>query len=58
MSADRDPWILKQFPTPAARKAADAAIDALNEDETMKTYLDAWIAAYIQAGGKTKLRFT
>lgn len=49
-------WWVKNFPTVSARDAADKAIDALDPKEPMTTFLDAWIAAYIKAGGKTDLK--
>jgi hypothetical protein len=50
-----DRWFAKWFPHAAARAAADRAIDALPVTATMATFLDAWVAAYVAAGGRTKL---
>jgi len=50
-------WFHKHFPTSSAREAADEAVDALDPREPMTTFLDAWISAYISAGGRTKLKF-
>jgi hypothetical protein len=43
------------FPDERARAAADAAIDELDVFESMATFLDAWVRAYVGAGGKTLL---
>jgi hypothetical protein len=43
------------FPDERARAAADAAIDELDVSESMATFLDAWVMAYVGAGGKTLL---
>jgi hypothetical protein len=58
MSSRKDDaaWIAKNFPTASARKAADEAVDSLDPHEPMTSFLDTWIAAYIRAGGKTKLK--
>lgn len=47
----------QRFPDPKARRAADAAINMIDTHETMKVYIDVWIAAYIAAGGKTSFKF-
>lgn len=49
-------WVAKHFPTSHARDAADRAIDDMDPHAPMSAYLDAWIAAYLKAGGKTELR--
>ena len=51
-----DEWFDKHFPTPNARNAADHAIDKLDPKLPMTDFLDAWIAAYIAAGGRTSLK--
>lgn len=53
MSKRNDHSFERLFPSPAARKVADDAIDAMGLDEPMRAYLDAWVAAYKVAGGKT-----
>jgi hypothetical protein len=53
-----DAWFAKHFPSAAARAKADATIDRLDPQEPMTTFLDAWIRAYIDAGGKTKLKLS
>ena len=45
-------WVERRYPNPAARRAADAAIDALPVDATMATYIDVWIAAYRARDGR------
>jgi len=40
-----------RFPSPAARAAADAAIEPLDVGAPMSEYIDVWIAAYRAAGG-------
>lgn len=51
----RKPWTVEQrFPTKHARDEADAAIDALEENEPMSRYIDTWLAAYRAAGGIEK----
>lgn len=55
MSLADDRWFAKWFPTAGARAEADKAIDALPVSEPMSAFLDAWIAAYRKAGGKTKM---
>jgi len=47
-------WWAKNFPSAAAREAADKAVDAVDPKESMTTFLDVWLAAYVRAGGKTK----
>ncbi len=49
-------WWAKHFPTVAAREAADKAIDQLDPKEPMTTFLDTWVTAYVQAGGKTSIK--
>lgn len=49
-----DNYVERRFPTKAARKIADEAIDKLDEHEDMRTYLDVWLAAYRKAGGVEK----
>ena len=56
MSDDDARWMAKNFPSPQARKKADEAIDALDVALPMTTFLDAWIAAYLAAGGKTPMK--
>lgn len=41
------------FPTSHARESADRAIDRLDPSLPMTAFLDAWVAAYIRAGGRT-----
>lgn len=55
MSKKDDAWFAKHFPNAKAREAADKAIDKIDPTEPMTTYLDTWIAAYLAAGGKTKI---
>lgn len=55
-SRKEDEWFSKHFPTPNARDAADHAIDKLDSKLPMTDFLDAWIAAYIAAGGRTNLK--
>lgn len=50
-------WVAKNFPSSFSRKVADAAIDKLSVDEPMHVYLDTWIKAYIDSGGKTIYKF-
>lgn len=45
----------KRYPTQHARKEADEAIDSLDLDASMRTYLVIWEAAYLAAGGQVKL---
>lgn len=45
------------FPTPRARDVADQAIDDVGVTEPMTTFLDAWVRAYVAAGGKTTFKF-
>ncbi len=45
-------WWQKNFPTVAARDAADRATDKLDVFESMSTHIDYWLAAYAAAGGK------
>lgn len=49
---DRNLEVEKRFPTVAARKAADAAIDKLDVKAPMTEYIDTWYAAYVAAGGR------
>lgn len=42
----------QRFPTARARDVADKAIDALPESAPMTEYIDTWLAAYREAGGK------
>ncbi len=49
-------WWAKNFPTVAARDAADRAVDKLDPKEPMTKYLDTWIVEYIKAGGKTDIK--
>lgn len=46
-------WVEQNFPTAIARGAADKAIDLLGVDAPMSAYLDTWVIAYREAGGKT-----
>lgn len=48
-------WMRRVFPDERARAATDAAIDELDVSESMATFLDAWVMAYVGAGGKTLL---
>jgi hypothetical protein len=48
-------WFGKHFPNAAARKKADEAVDKLDSKLSMTEFLDAWIAAYVAAGGRTSL---
>lgn len=52
---DEAAWFREHFPTQHARDVADQAIDKLALSEPMSAYIDAWIAAYKQAGGKTRI---
>jgi hypothetical protein len=57
MSKNNDEaWFAKNFPTPHARKKADEAIDKLSPTLSMTEFIDAWIAAYVAAGGKVNIR--
>jgi hypothetical protein len=47
----------KNFPSSHARKIADEAVDALPVSEPMSVFLDTWVRAYIEAGGKTPFKF-
>lgn len=49
-------WWAKNFPTVAARDAADRAVDKLDPREPMTTFLDTWVIEYIKAGGKTDIK--
>jgi len=51
----REPSVADIFPTAHARAAADKAIDDIDPALPMTAFLDAWIAAYLAAGGKTAL---
>jgi hypothetical protein len=51
-------WMAKHFPTVHARKKADEAMDALDVSLPMSAFLDAWIAAYFAAGGKSDRTLT
>jgi LPS sulfotransferase NodH len=51
VSKKDDEWFAKNFPTPHAREAADRAIDKLDPSLPMTAFIDAWIAAYLAAGG-------
>lgn len=42
----------KLFPTRAARDAADEAVDTLSPREPMTAHVDAWVKAYVKAGGR------
>jgi hypothetical protein len=44
-------WWTQHFPDAQARTAADQAIDALDTKLPMSAFIDAWIAAYVAAGG-------
>jgi hypothetical protein len=57
MKDDTAQWMAKNFPSVAARKAADEAIDKLPTYEPMSVYLDIWIASYMAAGGRTPFDF-
>ena len=48
-------WFHQHFPSKSARLRADEAVDRLNPNEPMTTYLDTWIAAYKAAGRITDL---
>jgi hypothetical protein len=50
-------WMARNFPNADARRKADEAIDALDPHAPMSAYLDAWLAAYVSAGGQTRLSF-
>lgn len=56
MSKNQD-WFQKYFPTAQARNKADKVIDHIDPGETMTTFIDVWIAAYVEAGGKTPIPF-
>jgi hypothetical protein len=45
-------WWAENFPTASARAAADKTVDALDSKLPMTAFLDAWLAAYLAAGGK------
>lgn len=48
-------WSVEQrWPTKKAREAADEAIEALGQDETMATYVDTWLSVYFANGGIEK----
>jgi hypothetical protein len=48
-----DRWFARHFPTIRARDAADRTIDAMPVSASMADYLDAWLGAYVAAGGMT-----
>lgn len=51
----KKPWTVdKRFPTKRARDLADLATDTLTGEDTMSTYIDVWLAAYLAAGGIEK----
>jgi len=50
-------WFQRHFPSKHARDIADKAIDAISVTQPMHVFLDAWIAAYVAAGGRTDLKF-
>jgi hypothetical protein len=56
MSKKDDAWFAKHFPSAHARDVADKAVDALDPSLPMTAFLDAWLAAYLAAGGKTRLK--
>lgn len=41
----------ERFPHAAARRAADAAIDALPIDAPMHVYIDTWMTTYAKRAG-------
>lgn len=41
-----------RFPTPAARRKADEAIDDLHEAAPMTEYVDTWLRVYRESGGR------
>lgn len=45
----------KLFPTAHAVKAADAASDKVSPMAPLTAHTDAWIAAYLAAGGITEV---
>ena len=56
MSKKDDAWMSQNFPSPHAREAADKAIDKLDPSLPMTAFIDAWIAAYSAARGRTSLK--
>ena len=42
----------RRFPTAHARAVADRAVDELPGSAPMTAHIDAWIAAYLAAGGR------
>jgi hypothetical protein len=56
MSKKDDEWFAKNFPSAHARSDADKVIDKLDPNLPMTAFIDAWIAAYIAAGGRTTLK--
>jgi len=54
MSKRDDEWFQKNFPTSHARDIADKAIDKIDVTEPLHVFLDAWLAAYLAAGGRTR----
>lgn len=43
--------VVRYYPTRAAREAADKAIDALPDSESMARHIAVWVDAYRAAGG-------
>ena len=48
-------WMRRVFPDARARDVADLAIESLDVAAPMSEYLDAWVAAYRAAGGRTSI---
>lgn len=44
------------YPNKRCRDAADKAVDAMPVSESMSAFLDAWDAAYVEAGGRSPWR--
>lgn len=44
-------WWRQNFPTVTARAVADEVVDGLDVNLPMSAFVDAWIEAYLLAGG-------
>lgn len=56
MSKKDDKWFIKHFPSAMACEVADKAIDKLDVALPMSNFIDAWIDAYVKAGGRTDIK--
>lgn len=46
----------KVFPDTRARRAADAAVDAMDTSLPMRDFLDVWEAKYFEVAGSSPVR--